>query len=205
MQVIMDSEILALKGPNQIFHEWKGYLQFVQAYFMKCGIWHPVVVEIGVQMGRQKAHYEKFLDAIHIGIDISNKYGTPDILGDSHDPETVKKLREKLGGRPINLLFLDAMHTYADTLQDYETYGPMTSDIIAFHDIRHEAEIGRLWRDILIAGKGEKGLSFYTVGANGNGWCELGIGLIVKKGKDELKALTEKYRGKGELQSQTQV
>ena len=66
---ITDDELRVLKGPNQIFYEWKTYLQFVQIYFLVRKIMSPLVVEIGTQAGNQKAHYKRFLDAEYIGID----------------------------------------------------------------------------------------------------------------------------------------
>lgn len=189
MITITDKELRLLKGPNQIFGEWKTFLQFAQLYFEKCGISKPIVVEIGTQNGRQKPFYEQFLDAIHIGIDISDKFSKPDILGDSHSPETMTKLKELLGDKKINLLFIDGAHTYRDALADYELYDSLTSDIIAFHDIRHEAEIGRLWEDLRAKGKNKSSVTFMSIGAWGNGWCELGIGLMVKHNKEELRTI----------------
>jgi len=183
---ITDEALRALKGPNQIAGEWKKYLVFLKEYFKAHNIVNPVIVEIGTQYGHQKAHYEKFLDAVHIGIDISDKLSKPDILGNSHKPATVAVLLKVLNGKTINVLFLDGAHTYADTYADYCTYGPLVTDIIAFHDIRHEKEIGQLWRDLQAAEKENKNLTFLSIGAWGNGWCELGIGLIVKCNKENL-------------------
>ncbi len=193
MVSVTDAEVRALPGPNQIYEEWRTYLQFVQAYCRRRGIAHPVVVEIGTQSGRQKAHYAKFLDAVHIGIDISDEYSKPDILGDSHAPETMAKLKEALAGRPINVLFIDAFHTYEDALAEYESYGPLATDIIAFHDIRHERGIERLWLELKARERGNRDMSFMTIGAWGNGWCELGIGLIVKCDKAMLREVISDY------------
>jgi len=192
---ITDREIVALgQGPNQIYYEWKTYLQFVQEYFKKRGILKPVVVEIGTQYGRQKAHYEKFLDAAYIGIDISDKLSRPDILGDSHNPETMVKLMAILGERKINLLFIDATHTFKDVLMEYLFYGPLVEDIIALHDIRHEKEVGMLWEDIQKREKDDPNITFMSIGTWGRGWCELGIGIIIKHNKDEIKEIMEEFR-----------
>jgi hypothetical protein len=191
---ITEDEMRVLKGPNQIFDEWKCFLQFSQAYFKYCGIARPVVVEIGTQNGHQKAHYEKFLDAEHIGIDISDEWSMPDILGDSHAPETMDQLALRLNGRPINLLFIDAFHTEEAARAEYELYGPMTSDIIAFHDIRHEKGIGDLWANLRKQEAGNTSLSFMTIGAWGQGWCELGIGIIAKRGKEDMREIIKAYR-----------
>ena len=191
---ITDDAMRVLKGPNQIFDEWKCFLQFAQVYFRARGIGHPVVVEIGTQNGRQKAHYEKFLDAEHIGIDITDEWSKPDILGDSHAPETMEKLKEQLAGRPINLLFIDAFHTEEAARAEYELYGPMAKDIIAFHDIRHERGIEKLWLDLRAKEAGNRNLSFMTIGYWKEGWCELGIGLIVKCDKETIRPIIEEYR-----------
>lgn len=194
MDKITDETLRLLKGPNQIFYEWKVYLQFIKTYFEKRGILKPIIVEIGTQGGRQKAHYERFLDAVHIGIDISDKYSKPDILGDSHMPETMAKLKEILGNGKVNLLFIDATHVYADALAEYELYGPLAMDIIAMHDIRHVAEIGQLWKDIQEKEKDNYNVSFMSIGAWGGGWCELGIGLIIKHGKEDLREIIDGFK-----------
>ena len=192
--IITDDAIHSLKGPNQIFYEWRDYLLFVKCYCEKKGIVNPIVVEIGIQNGRQKLHYEKFLDAIHIGIDISDKYSKPDILGDSHAPETMAKLMEMLAGRDINVLFIDANHTYEDALFEYELYGSLTKDIIAFHDIRHEPGIGKLWKDINKKEKNNLNRVSFSIGGWGNGWCELGIGVIVKHSRSEIDDVITEYK-----------
>ena len=187
MVKITEAELQKLGGPNQILGEWKVYLRFLQSYCEEYEIENPVVVEIGTQYGRQKAHYERFLDAVHIGIDISDKLSKPDILGDSHSLQTVNELKKMLNGRAINFLFIDGKHTYADAIADYLIYGQLTNGVIAFHDIRHEKEINRLWRDLQVAEKDNPNVEFLSIGGWGNGWCELGIGLIVKRNKDTLK------------------
>ncbi len=127
------------KRPSQRREEWLAYLEICKMYFKKHNIKKPVVVELGVYKNRQKKFYETLLGAEHIGIDISEKKSTPDIKGSSHDPETLKKLKERLNGRDINILFIDACHKYEDVRHDFETYSPLCVDIIAFHD----TEIGR--------------------------------------------------------------
>lgn len=194
MLEITEDSLRQLPGPNQIFDEWKCYLQFVQVYCNHRKIEHPVVVEIGTQNGHQKAFYEKFLDATHIGIDISAAFSKPDILGNSHASGTMVELQKMLGDRRINLLFIDAFHTYKDANAEYESYGPLVTDIIAFHDIRHEKGIGDLWSDLRKRESGNRNLSFLTIGAWGQGWCELGIGIIAKCKKEEMREIVKAYR-----------
>jgi hypothetical protein len=178
---VTDEELRSLDRPNQNFLEWKTFLEFLKAYFENRGIAHPTVVEIGTHTGAQKAHYERFLGAIHIGIDVCDKYSKPDILGDSHGPETMAKLKAMLRDRKINLLFIDAEHTYADALAEYEAYGPLVADIIAFHDVKCIAEIGRLWSDLQLREIDNPHVVFLTIGAWQAGKYQVGIGMMIKQ------------------------
>ena len=193
MDEITDGALRMLKGPNQIFFEWKGYLQFCQLYCKYFAITKPVVVELGTQNGHQKAHYKKFLDAAHIGIDISSEYSRPDILGDTHAQETKDELNKRLAGRPVNILFIDAFHAYEDAKKDYEDYGQMAQDIVALHDIRHEKGIEQLWEEIKEAERGNPKSHLISIGHWKHGWCELGIGILVKKSQSELRPVLEAY------------
>lgn len=65
------------------------------------------------------------------------------IVGDSRDPETIRRAR-KFG--PYDAVFIDAGHKLAEVTDDWNNYGPM-SRIVAFHDIawtRDETETRRI-------------------------------------------------------------
>jgi predicted O-methyltransferase YrrM len=59
------------------------------------------------------------------------------VLGDSHDSQTLARVQELLGSRPVDFLFVDGDHTYEGVRADYELYGPLVrpGGLIAFHDI----------------------------------------------------------------------
>lgn len=61
------------------------------------------------------------------------------IRGNSHDKETVEKLKSILAGRKIDFLYIDADHTYSGVKTDFESYSPLVraGGIIGFHDIRN--------------------------------------------------------------------
>jgi len=59
------------------------------------------------------------------------------LRADSHKRETLEQVKAILGGREIDLLFIDGNHTYEGVKKDFETYSPLVKEggIIAFHDI----------------------------------------------------------------------
>ena len=82
--------------PGQQMVEFFQYMKFLFNHFDMNRIITPVVGEIGIRRNRQKKFYRQLLLANHIGVDISDKRGKPDILGDSHDSGTFKKLKDNL-------------------------------------------------------------------------------------------------------------
>lgn len=166
--------------PWQQPQEWQFFLEFVDAYFKNRKIRNPIVVELGTIGNSQKIYYEELLGARHIGINISNKRGEPNILGNTHDEDTLGKLKSMLGSEPINLLFIDACHNYQDVKQDYEMYGPLTKNIIAFHDIKLQREEVRLfWKEVGKIEKCNPKLSIYRWNERQN--ITMGIGMILKE------------------------
>lgn len=164
--------------------EWQFFLEFCEAYFRNRLIENPIVVELGVKKNNQKAHYEKFLGARHIGIDISTGFSTPEIVGDTHDQATLEKLKTTLGGKQINLLFIDASHGYEDVKMDYEMYGPLTRNIIALHDVMTSFfGVKDFWSELLKSKEHTKSL-FYDWGSRVNAGgqpFQYGIGLLIKE------------------------
>lgn len=76
------------------------------------------------------------------------------LRGDSHSPETVRHLDERLDS-PIDFLFIDGDHTYEGVKDDFERYSPFVSEggLIAFHDIvdiEHDpdCEVDRFWHEL---------------------------------------------------------
>lgn len=170
--------------------EWRTFLEFADAYFKTRDILNPVVVEIGTMNNAQKPFYEALLNAEHIGIDIT---GRPDILGCSQSPEILRRLKERLEGRPIDLLFIDGDHTYAGVKSDYEIYGPLTKHIIALHDINHPfspqipEETMRLWKEIVATDKCNILLTVQCHNSAKTGITagrQMGIGIIIKGDKE---------------------
>jgi len=77
------------------------------------------------------------------------------IRKDSHKEETVEEIKNILGNRKINFLFIDGDHSYDGVKKDFELYKPLVEKggAIAFHDIAsHPPEINckadELWNKI---------------------------------------------------------
>ena len=173
----------------QDWAEWRTFLEFSSAYFAARGIDHPLAVEIGVMHNEQRVFYRELLGAEHIGIDI-NVNNAPDILGDSSLPEVAEKLKALLGGREIDLLFIDGNHTDAGVRADYALYGPLTRHLVAFHDVHgvtNRADgVNGAWNDI--AASGEYPTAVFhrygkTVSIAAGQYVNMGIGVIIKDRK----------------------
>ena len=176
MNLKLFSKLMATK-PWQQPREWRTFLEFVETYFKNREIEHPIVVELGIALNRQRAFYEQLLGAQYIGIDIN---GNPDIRGNTHDIGTLKQLQKILDGKPIDLLFIDAGHDYNDVKRDYEIYEPLTRHIVALHDIFLEREEVRLfWRELVAR---EKRYLKMTLNCwNSREKLDMGIGLVLKE------------------------
>jgi len=177
-------------------YEWRCFLEFISAYFVNRKIDRPIIVEIGIWNGLQRRFYEELLGAEYIGIDNENPFAPvtikdscsiPDIVGDSHNPETVEKLKIKLAGCSIDLLFIDGDHSYESVKLDYELYEPFVKHIIAFHDIYgmnpKDPSLGvyRLWNEI-IENEKSRPLVIFKRDSSVDWIIQMGIGCIVKGG-----------------------
>jgi len=74
---------------------------------------------------------------------------------DSHDPRTVEAVARILGGRLVDLLFIDGDHSYEGVAADFRLYAPFVRDggSIVFHDIvpgsaEHVGGAPRFWQEL---------------------------------------------------------
>lgn len=141
-----------LKEGNLAQHpaEWFMFLRLCDIYLEEHKIKSPIVVELGVLFNSQKKFYEQLFNAEHIGIDISNKRSKPDILGDTRTSQTMQELHKRLYGRKIDVLYIDASHSYEAVKDDFERYSPLCNGIIALNDIETGRYSGkrqfRVWK-----------------------------------------------------------
>lgn len=144
------SKFDSLPQPHQSITEWRSFMEFAVAYLQDRGVVKPLVLEVGTYQNAQRPFYQEYMNADHIGIDIEAVNSTPDVMGDSNDPATLLKLKEVLGGREIDLVFIDAHHGYDSVKNDYWVYGSLAKHMVAFHDIyTPTVEVVRFWQDLL--------------------------------------------------------
>ncbi len=77
------------------------------------------------------------------------------MIGDSHSPEFLERVRDELDGELVDFLFVDGDHSEAGVSQDYEFYGPLVrpDGLIAFHDIVDDQplptnQVQRFWKKL---------------------------------------------------------
>lgn len=172
--------------PEQSPSEWLMFLEVCDTYLRKEEPETPVVVELGTYNNKQKPFWERLLGMEHIGIDIRRRHGNPDIYGNTHDPNTLKILKERLAGRSITILFIDACHRYEDIKQDFEMYAPLCSGIVVFHDIRlMKGSVGKFWEELQMrAYKGKVGYKeflFISIYQYRKSRIQMGIGMAIRK------------------------
>ena len=169
--------------PMQNRLEWRGFIEFVWNYFNSMGIKNPIVVELGTYGGEQRIFYEEILNATYIGIDNKEEMGEQtktDIYGDTHEAKVIKSLKAILNGKSINLLYIDACHKYEYVKKDYEIYGSMTENLIAFHDIKPRTHgVRKFWSGLQSRHPDKLFVSF----CNSSEYCHrrMGIGVEVIK------------------------
>ena len=77
------------------------------------------------------------------------------LRSDSHSTETLKRVREILGAKRVDFLFIDGDHTYTGVKQDFELYLPLVAPggLVALHDVhprpkKPKIEVHRFWKEL---------------------------------------------------------
>lgn len=167
--------------PCQKKEEWYIFLEYIINFFQIRKIKNPRIVEIGCGWGNQEKFYRELLNAHYVGIDNFNYLevvSSNRIYGDSHDSITIEKLKNILNKQQIDLLFIDADHSYHAVKTDFELYNPLVKHIVAFHDISINSPlygVKRFWNEIKGCKLSIIDNSFPTVGQ------PIGIGILIKE------------------------
>ena len=126
-------------------------------------VWPAVVLEIGTFQGDSLRVWREVFDpALLIGVQDTDET-TPEValevqarmvIGKSQDPETQDKVLAILNGRPVDLLYVDGDHHYAEVRRDWELYSPLVrpGGTVVLHDAVIEdndtVEVFRFYREI---------------------------------------------------------
>jgi cephalosporin hydroxylase len=77
------------------------------------------------------------------------------VRADSHSPDTVAHVKSLLGGRPIDVLFIDGDHSYAGVATDFRMYRPLVrpGGLIGLHDILEnrydpDIQVAKFWSEL---------------------------------------------------------
>ena len=96
------------------------------------------------------------LDQVRLSL-IGDHFNVIVLKNDSQKVETLHRVEHYLQGRPVDVLLIDADHTYKGVSQDYELYSPLVrkGGIIALHDIALSTDpakarfgVAKLWQKI---------------------------------------------------------
>lgn len=115
-----------------------------------------VIVEVGCFAGGTLWAWTHLAPTV-IGVDLAAP--TPPVspqvtmvVGDSHDPATLAELEQVLGGRQVDVLFVDGDHSEAGVRADVQTYGPLVrpGGLIALHDVLPHvgSDVARYWQQV---------------------------------------------------------
>jgi len=135
------------------------------------------IISLDLPFGRNGGGYPKWKEKLYA------KFAKPGqtlhlMRANSHLDETRTRIEALLKGRKIDVLMIDADHSYEGVKRDYDLYSPLLADdgFIAMHDVilnrfDPEIEVHRFWDELKATQKTEELVHDYGQG-------NLGIGIV---------------------------
>jgi len=138
---------------KQVPSEWKKFLSLIEN-----ATW---ALEVGTFRGKGTIGLCNVVkNVITVDLDdrrVSKPKGSIFIKGNSHDPTTLKKIKEILGDNVLDVLFIDGDHSYSGVKEDFALYNNLVhpGGIIGLHDIvdseyhrRKDCFVSDFWNEI---------------------------------------------------------
>lgn len=177
-------EAVSRWAARQMPYELAGLLELIRP--------GDVVVEVGCDAGGVLWAFREAGAGRVIGVDLPQAaysgdrrlttHGAEMVVGNSQLERTQKQVRELLGGQLVDLLFIDADHTYLGVRRDFRAYAPLVrpGGLAVFHDICHhsdfpEVQVEKLWWEIKAKNQGRTAEIIYYMRPWGSG---MGIGVL---------------------------
>lgn len=138
---------------------------------------NALIISLDLPFGRNGGGYPRWKEKLY------HKFAKPTqtlflVRANSHLEETRRKIERLLSGRPIDVLMIDADHSYEGVRRDFELYAPLVSPdgFIALHDVipnrfDPEIEVHRFWDELKTQHDTEELVEDYGQG-------NLGIGIV---------------------------
>ena len=135
------------------------------------------IISLDLPFGRNGGGYPKWKEKLYA------KFAKPGqtlhlMRANSHLDETRTRIEALLKGRKIDVLMIDADHSYEGVKRDYDLYSPLVADdgFIAMHDVilnrfDPEIEVHKFWDELKATEKTEELVHDYGQG-------NLGIGIV---------------------------
>lgn len=145
------------------YRAWQNVAELAEVLYRVAHEDVRVVVEIGSAWGGTLYAWSQLpTEPLVFGVTMDH-FGLPEydhgavvLEGDSHDRITLQRLKDQLGGRPVDVLFIDGDHTYDGARQDWLMYAPLVRDggLVLLHDIvcAGEPDVARVWAEIRAGG-----------------------------------------------------
>jgi predicted O-methyltransferase YrrM len=149
--------------------------------FIWCALAHPdaTIVSIDLPGGIHGGGYPYWKTFVYKRFTSANQK-LHLLRGDSHSAAMLEQLKKRLGGQPVDFLFIDGDHTYAGVKQDFEMYSPLVrkGGLIAFHDIAlHPPEldchVDEFWNELKQTRPAHEFIENPTQGWGGIGLIEI--------------------------------
>jgi len=179
MKLRIFNKLMQAHGLKQEASEWQMFLEFCSMYLKNHKIKNPIVVELGMGLGKQREFWKQLFEAKYIAVDMA-------------DIEAWKKFKRKIKNRFIDILFIDGSRFYEVVRKDFELYSPLCDGIIALHNIdtfrdtaRKSAQVWKFWDELKSrkceAAQEYKDSLFLSIFHRCKRGCQRGIGVIITK------------------------